>query len=193
MSGSDGQGPSIDHTYVPDAQSCLAPWLAVYPKVKSVSQLALDAGRTGLLDFSKSLGTAVIRDANQIMAGLIPQRSVEYRARRAEAAVSVRRVRCELAIEHDTVLLNGSIAPGIAVYETRRFSALLIDTVFPETVLTAMVGRRIDDIVSLPLTADRNHFVSGAAARPFGIVLKFAFQKVSLLQADFLNERADQG
>ena len=190
MSGLNEQGPSISYTYVPEAQSCLTPWLAVYPKIKSVSQLALDAGRTGLLDFSKSWGTAVIRDANQIMAGLIPQRSVEYRARQAEAAVDAGSARCELAIEEDTIVLHGSVAPGVAVYETRRFSALLIDTIFPETVLSAMVGRRVDEVVSLPLTADRDYLILAAATRPFGIALKLAFRQMSLVHAELFSDSA---
>ena len=167
----------------------LAPWLSCYPRAKRISQLALDAAATGLLDFQQAFGKAVVRDVHQEMLGFSPQSSERLRVRHARAVAILRRRRCELAIDHGIVTLHGPIASGIAVYETKLFATLLIGTSFPDTVLAAMAHRRLEEVIDLPLFQGRNYPILGASAQRFGIVLQFSVPTRALPRAKGFTDR----
>lgn len=161
----------------------LRDWLLTCPELTSISTIALDAGTRGLLDLPDAIAKAVAADVRLSSLGA----SIIWRSRARHARLAKlyawRPRRCHLVVRQGTVLLAGGVAHGAGLAQTTDAAVLHIRRQLPETILTALPGRRLDEVVELRFTAGRSYRVTSAERDGSGITIWFEVPTVPIAAA----------
>jgi hypothetical protein len=166
--------------------SALRDWLLTCPTTPYVSAIAADAAQAGLLNLPDAAARAIAIAvrlsyiAPRLRLNRLRAKHVHHHVER----VLVRRGRaCELEVVGDTLVLIGAIGPGVAISGNRRWAELHARTNIPQTVVTAMTGRGLDEIFgSRPLPLER-YTVARAERDDFGVRVRCAMPRIRLALA----------
>jgi hypothetical protein len=160
-------------------KSDLRRWLAAYPGISRISTLAIDALSCGLLDAESALARAVMLDM-RLAAGLR-----EYHQRAAHG-FATRRNRLAIRIEGGVAVLNGSIAAGVAISQTRQTAVLYLSASLPETVIASLPGHPVADVVDGALLRRRDYMITNAEQHSHGLSVSFDVPSRSMPLQDVL-------
>ncbi len=151
----------------------LRSWLLSSPVLKGVSPLVLDAGASGWMDIEDEIAKAVSVCAREAAGGRsLSTQPIGYHERVARM-FSWRSMLRKTRLEKGIAVLQGSMGPGAGISQTGRHAVLYVRTVLPETVVAAMPGRRLGQVVELPLPCAMRSIITSAKHDRTGLTIWF--------------------
>lgn len=161
----------------------LRDWLLTCPELTSISTIALDAGTRGLLDLPDAIAKAVAADVHLCALGA----SVIWRSKARHARLAKlyawRRRHCHLVVRQGTVLLDGRVAQGAGLAQMPGAAVVHIRQQLPETLLAALPGRRLDELIDMRIATGRGYRVTSAERDGSGITIWFDVPTVPIASA----------
>ncbi|RYF08693.1 MAG: hypothetical protein EOO77_24960 [Oxalobacteraceae bacterium] len=148
-------------------------WLLTCPTVRWISALAIEAAAAGLVDLRPEMAKAIsggVRMASLGETARVQPR--DYYARSARM-LAYRRRRCFLTLVADTLVLGGTIAPGLAISQSPKTAVAYIRRSIPETVVGALAGRMVDEVIHTPLMAFPRYSITNAEQDECGFGIWF--------------------
>ncbi|USI73933.1 hypothetical protein [Sphingomonas morindae] len=127
----------------------LGSWLLTCPLVKSISRLAIDAGREGLIDLRAEALKAI---AAGIRSASLPGARASRSGRQPEGQarmLAARRRGCFLTLVEDTLVLIGSLARDVGVSGSVNVAVLHVRVTLPQTVLAALPNRSLGEVIDI--------------------------------------------
>lgn len=159
----------------------LRDWLLACPSLSHVSMLAIDAHRLGLIDLPTAVVPAIAEFVRLSSHGPVRDHGSSYHARHARLGALCRH-RPRIRLNGHAALLYGTIYGGAAISQSRRGAILHLTSPIPETLLCAMVGRRLSDVIDAPLFAGTSYVITSATAEWRGCSIQF---EVPLIPVDW--------
>lgn len=160
----------------------LREWLLSCPSLSHASTLVVDAERHGLVDLGDSLAKAVSLHVRWVCLGGGRPQLVDYHERMARLQAD-RRIGCTIEVYSGTALLFGTIAKGVGISQTPKTAVLHVRSSIPETVIAALPGRLLNDVIELPFTASREYRVKRAIQEEYGVMLWFDVPTIPIADA----------
>lgn len=151
----------------------LRSWLLSSPVLKGVSPLVLDADAIGWLDLDDEVARAVSICAREAAGGRSLTTQPEGYHERTARMLSYRPRLRRICLERGIAVLQSSVGPGAGISQTGRKAVLYVRATIPETVVAAMPGRRLGEVIELPLANASRSTIISAKQDGSGLIVWF--------------------
>lgn len=148
-------------------------WLLTYPNLRKISKLVADAAECGLVELAPDLARAI--------AASVRRQSIDRDCARHRPGFHQRNARamarCMLApriqIDGDVAVFEGILGRGVTISQGASHALLHLRTPLPESLVTALPGRRLAEIIDAPVLRRGQYRITRAIQDATGCYIDF--------------------
>lgn len=159
-------------------------WLIGCPALRGISPLALALHDDLSLDLRGGIARAIAVNVREQASGRLLSSEPPSYHRRTARMHSIRSRGVRLNLERGVIRMGGRLAAGVGISETSGRAVIHIRRSLPETVVAAVAGRQIADLVALPAFRRGFHPVTAAIQDGDGLSIWFRTADQAIPLAD---------
>ena len=160
----------------------LKDWLLTCPEVQWISAIAPMAAAAGFFDLRPEMAKAISGGVRMASLGETPRIQPRAYYHRSARMLAHRRRGCYLALLADTLVLSGTIVPGVAIAQMQTSTVLYVRRSVPETIAVALPGRRVGDLIHVGRLDLADYLITAAEQDEWGLAIWFDVPRLAFGQ-----------